>query len=140
MVPKACGSKDNGRGDCIYPAKTNDDYQKSLIEQNNMLQAIMENMRMEIWKENGTYRESIKDVNAVVYTNHTWMKKYGTFPFNYDSESENKFLFVKPGETLENEWYIDKNGEFKPGIITKKPKLLEKDNVIKQQDRLSIYR
>lgn len=96
------------------------DSQKSLIEQNDKLQTIMENMRVKLWKENGTYRASIKDVNPHIYINHTWMKKYGSFLFNYDSERESRFLYVKPGEVLENEWRINKLGEFRPGIIEKK--------------------
>ena len=96
------------------------DRQKSLIKQNDSLQVIMENMRMGIWKENGSYRDSIEDIIPKVYVNHTWLKKFGTPLFAFDTQRERGFLFVKHGEALEYEWCIDRHGRFAPGIISKK--------------------
>ncbi len=95
------------------------DWRESLIEQNSSLQSVLENMRTAIWNETGTYRNSMDDVNPQVYVNHTWLKKFGSPLFDFDSASENKLIYVKHGEIMENEWHIDADGIFKPGIIQK---------------------
>lgn len=95
----------------------------SLVEQTKKIQSIMEFMRKEIWIETGTYRESIEDINPSIYVNHTWLKKYGTPLFDYDSEGENQLLFSKNNGLVENEYFIDENGIFRPGIIPKKQKV-----------------
>lgn len=95
----------------------------SLIEQTKKIQIIMEDMRRKMWKELGTYRDKIEDINPDIYVNHTWLKKFGTPLFNFDSESENKLLYTKKDELVENEYCIDENGIFKPGIIKKKSKV-----------------
>ena len=95
----------------------------SLIEQNNIVQKTMEDMRRNLWKEIGTYRDKIEDVNPDIYVNHTWLKKFGTPLFSFDTEAENKLLFTKKGEPVENEYYIDENGVFRPGIVLKKSKV-----------------
>lgn len=74
-------------------------------------------------ERNGTYREEASDVNPHAYVNHTWLKKFGSFLFSFDAEFENKYLFAKPGETIENEWRIDESGAFGPGTIPKKPRI-----------------
>lgn len=77
-------------------------------------------MRTEIRKENGSYKNSIDEVDPHVYVNHTWLKKYSTPLIKTDSERENNVLYLRPGETLDNEWHITKDGIFEPGIISKK--------------------
>ena len=123
-VPGLCSREKDLYSKCIAkigkPIRI--DRQKSLIKQNDNLQTIMENMRMGLWKENGTYRDSIEDVNANVYVNHTWLKKFGTPLFTFDTQKERGFLFVKRGEVLEYEWCIDRHGRFAPGIISKSNK------------------
>lgn len=120
-VPELCSKEKELYSKCIAkigkPIRI--DRQKSLIEQNERLQTIMENMRMDLWKENGTYRECIGDIDASVYVNHTWLKKFGTPLFTFDTQREKNILFVKRGEALDYEWHIDRNGRFKPGIIGK---------------------
>ena len=123
-VPGLCSREKDLYSKCIAkigkPIRI--DRQKSLIKQNDNLQTIMENMRMGLWKENGTYRDSIEDVNANVYVNHTWLKKFGTPLFTFDTQKERGFLFVKRGEVLEYEWCLDRSGRFAPGIISKSNK------------------
>jgi len=123
-VPGLCSREKDLYSKCIAkigkPIRI--DRQKSLIKQNDNLQTIMENMRKGLWKENGTYRDSIEDVNANVYVNHTWLKKFGTPLFTFDIQKERGFLFVKRGEVLEYEWFIDRHGRFAPGIISKSNK------------------
>ena len=120
-VPELCSKEKELYSKCIArigkPIRI--DRQKSLIEQNERLQTIMENMRMDLWKENGTYRECIGDIDASVYVNHTWLKKFGTPLFTFDTQREKSILFVKRGDALDYEWHIDRNGRFKPGIIGK---------------------
>ena len=120
-VPELCSKEKELYSKCIArigkPIRI--DRQKSLIEQNERLQTIMENMRMDLWKENGTYRECIGDIDASVYVNHTWLKKFGTPLFTFDTQREKSILFVKRGDALDYEWHIDRNGRFKPGIISK---------------------
>ena len=120
-VPELCSKEKELYSKCIArigkPIRI--DRQKSLIEQNERLQTIMENMRMDLWKENGTYRECIGDIDASVYVNHTWLKKLGTPLFTFDTQREKSILFVKRGDALDYEWHIDRNGRFKPGIISK---------------------
>ena len=99
------------------------DSTKSLIEQTVFVQTTMENMRKELWRELGTYRERKEDVNPEIYVNHTWLKKFGTPLFSYDSELEMQMLFSKDGTPVENEYCIDENGDFKPGIVLKKSKV-----------------
>ena len=120
-VPVLCKKEKELYSKCVvrFGEPMRIDYRESLIEQNNKLQETMENMRNEIRINEGTYRNKAEDINPQVYVNHTWLKKFGSPLFEFDSERENKLIYVKPGEMPENEWHIDTKGEFKPGIIKK---------------------
>ena len=120
-VPELCSKENELYSKCVVKLgePISVDLDRSLIEQNDNLQAVLKNMRTEIRKKYGVYREDIDDVDPHVYVNHTWLKKYGSPLFDFDSEKEEQFIYLKPGETLENEWHFDKDGIFKPGIIAK---------------------
>ena len=95
------------------------DESQSLIEQTQLIQSTMENMRRQLWSDLKIYRESLDDIDPQLYVNHTWLKKFGTPLFTFDSESENKLLRSNDGTIPENEYFIDSDGIFKPGIIKK---------------------
>lgn len=86
------------------------------------LQKNMENMRRKIWTDNGVIRNNLYDIDINNYLNHTYLKKYGVFGFKYDSESEAKFLRSGNGEPTENEFFMNEDNQFIPGITLKKSK------------------
>ena len=92
----------------------------SLIEQNERIQRIMEKMRKNIWYENSIKRDTIDDINPIRYINHTWLKEYDGLADGFDAEIEDKVLYSKDGLPVENEYYLDKYGNFVPGTIPKK--------------------
>lgn len=96
------------------------DESKSLIEQTMMVQNEMVRMRKELWRELGTDRNCIEDVNPYIYINHTWLKKYGSLEIGVDSEREQKVLLSLDGKPVENEYYYDENGNFAPGFVPQK--------------------
>lgn len=93
--------------------------EESLIEQTNHIQTVLEEMRLDLWKDLNILKTSIKDVDQQLYLNHTYLKKFGAFGFNYDSANEEKFLFSKNNERIENEFYLNERNEFVPGITQK---------------------
>ncbi len=86
------------------------------------VEEVMIRMRRELWEELGLLKDGKKVVEPEVYVNHTWLKKFGAMAFEYDSESEEKYLYFRPGEPRENEYHIDENGLFVPGITKKEEK------------------
>lgn len=72
----------------------------------------MESMRKELWTELGIVKDKIEDVDKQIYLNHLYLKKFKAFGWKYDSEQESKFLLNK-----ENEYCINSNGDFVPGIL-----------------------
>lgn len=95
-------------------------YEDSLEIQALKIQREMSRIRQEIWKNNGINRDSIDKIDPKLYVNHTYLKKFKAFGFQYDSEKESKFLYFPSGESVENEYHIDENGNFVPGITLKK--------------------
>ena len=79
----------------------------------------MTNMRKSVWADYGINRSSIECVDPIMYVNHTYAKKFKAIGFTFNSEMEEKYLLF---DTIlkENEYTIDENGEFKPGITKKK--------------------
>ncbi len=96
--------------------------EKSLIEQTKLIQTTLEQQRLAIWKDFHMERTSLEDVNPEIYCNHTWLKKFGAFGFTYDSLSEAKYLYSKDGKPVENEFRLEEDGSFVPGIIEKEEK------------------
>lgn len=94
----------------------------SQIKKTIEIEQIMANMRRNIWKQLGIKRNSLDDINKEVYLNHTYLKKFDALGFTYDSEHEFQFMLnAKNG--VENEYCLDENGNFVPGITPKKKTL-----------------
>lgn len=92
----------------------------SLIEQTQKLQTVMEQNRQDIWKSIGINRKNLGDVDKDIYLNHTYLKKFGAFGFEYDSLSEQQHLYFPKNIQVENEFCLNENNEFAPGITDKK--------------------
>lgn len=91
---------------------------RSLVPQVSFLQKAMESMRRSLWEEQVIKRENIEDVDQLRYLNHTYLKKFGAVGFTYDSSYEQQFI-LKEGDHAENEYKIDENGNFVPGVTSK---------------------
>lgn len=85
---------------------------KNIFGQTYKQQIIMENMRRKLWDELGIRKDSFENINKELYLNHLYLKKFKATGFKYNSELETQFLLNK-----ENEYVINQNGEFVPGIL-----------------------
>lgn len=83
------------------------------------IQAVMENMRRELWSQLGIKKESLDDINKDVYLNHTFLKKFRALGFVYDSKYEFQFLLNADKGLTTNEYCLNQNGELVPGITAK---------------------
>ncbi len=92
----------------------------NLIIQTDNIQKALEESRLELWKQLGIVKTSLKDINKEIYLNHTYLKKFGAFGYNYDSEYESRFLFSKDKTKVENEYCLDEYGNLVPGITKKR--------------------
>ena len=123
-VPTLCDKEKELYSKCIIkfgkPVKI--DINQDLGIQMLNIENIMANMRRELWECLGMLKNNKKDVDPLRYVNHTWLKKFDALAFTYDSESEFKYLYFKPGYARENEYHIDENGLFVPGITKKEDK------------------
>lgn len=113
-VPQICKKEKELYSKCIvsFGKAIQTTADKNIFEQTAAIQKKLESMRVELWKELGIKKESINDIDREVYLNHLYLKKFKAFGFKYDSELETNFLLNK-----ENEYYIDSNGNFVPGIL-----------------------
>lgn len=93
--------------------------ERGLGQETARLQSEMERMRCEGWSELGIDRSSLRNIDIEVYLNHTYLKKFGGFGFTYDSESEARHLYSEDGYPVENEFTLDQNGLFVPGVTSK---------------------
>lgn len=121
-VPEICSKENELYTKCIvaFGKPITVGVEDNLVEKTTEVQELLKNMRQEIWKKIGYKANSLEDVNIEVYLNHTYLKKYGAFGFTYDSEKEVQFLFSKDGKPIENEYFLDNNGNFVPGVTKKK--------------------
>ena len=99
------------------------DYDIDLIIQTSKLRENMMDIRNQIWRDYNIRRSKISDVDPTIYLNHTYLKKFKAFGFTYDSEKEQEFLLFLDNESKENEYTIDTDGNFKPGITEKNSEL-----------------
>ena len=88
---------------------------KSIFEQTDRLQEKMVSMRKEIWKRENINKTDLSEEEIKRYLNHTYLKKFKALGFKYDSKIESNFL-LKKGQTVENEYCLDADGNFVPGI------------------------
>lgn len=113
-VPKECRKERDLYKKCvvqfgraIYP-----DIRESVFEQTQKVMRSMISMRENMWKEFGISRKKISEIDKGVYLNHLYLKKFKSFGFKYNSQWESQFLLDK-----ENEYCMNENGEFVPGIL-----------------------
>lgn len=99
-------------------------YEEDLITQTNKIKAEMEQMRKNIWKTYNIRRTAISEIDPNEYINHTYLKKFKALGFTYDSKKEQEFLLFLANELKENEYTIDANGEFVPGITEKDSRII----------------
>ncbi len=123
-VPGICSREEDLYTKCVirFGTPVPVDPSGSIIEQTEMLQTVMEESRRKLRSDLGIARDSIDEIDPEVYVNHTWLKKFGMTVFTYDSETESKTLRTDDGVVPDNEFFIDGEGNFRPGIIPKKPK------------------
>lgn len=93
------------------------DETKDLFKQTLMIQKIMEQMRMDIWKENNVVRYKLSDINPELYINHTGLKIFGG-PAKFDYEREKSCLLSLDSNPVEFMYTLDDNGVFVPGELT----------------------
>lgn len=91
----------------------------NIISKTKEVQEIMENMRRDLWKKIGINRKSLEDINKNVYLNHTYLKKFGAFGFEFNSEHEFQYLLSHKNNLIDNEYCLNQNGDFVPGITKK---------------------
>lgn len=95
-------------------------YDDDLIMKTKQVQTELGEMRRDLWKKLGIKKENITDVNEEVYLNHTYLKKFDAFGFEYDSDHEFQYLLKNKKGEYENEYTLNEKGEFVPGITHKK--------------------
>ena len=98
------------------------DPQEELISQISKIESIMIDMRKQIWDFLNINKESLATINQEEYLNHTYLKKFAAFGFTYDSLYESQFLLSLDGRPVENEYHLDLNHEFVPGVTLKRKK------------------
>ncbi len=92
----------------------------NIIEKTKQVQLTLEEMRKDLWKKLGINKNSLDDVNKDIYLNHTYNKKFNAFGFTYDSEYESKYLAKDKNGNIENEYTLNDEGEFVPGVTHKR--------------------
>lgn len=98
-------------------------YTDTLSSQSQNIRETMTTIREEIWAHYGITRKTIEDIDPILYVNHTYAKKFKALGFTYDSLQEQKNLLFLKGESCENEYTINENGEFVPGVTEKNSRL-----------------
>lgn len=97
----------------------NDDF----IKQTTSVKQEMVKTRKGIWSDYNINKNIISEINPDLYVNHTYSKKFNAFGFMYDSKKEQEYLLFLDGDPVENEYFINPEGEFVPGITERKTKL-----------------
>ena len=92
----------------------------NIIEKTKLLQSTLEEMRLNLWKKLGINKNSLNDINKEIYLNHTYNKKFDAVGFEYDSEYESQYLAKDKNGNVENEFTLNENGEFVPGVTHKR--------------------
>ena len=95
-------------------------YCDSLLEKTEQIRNEMIEMRKDILSSCGIQKDSMQDIDPSLYVNHTYLKKFKAFGFTYDSLKEQEYLLFLDGEAKENEYCLDENNRFVPGITEKK--------------------
>ena len=94
----------------------------SMIDQTVVIQKALTTIRLNTWHELGIDKTHLGDRDIEVYLNHTYYKKFGAFAFEYDSAYEAQFLYSSDSMPAENEYHLDSQGRFVPGVTLKRKK------------------
>lgn len=94
----------------------------SMIDQTILIQKALTAIRLNTWQELGIDKTHLSDRDIEVYLNHTYYKKFGAFAFEYDSAYEAQFLYSNDGIPVDNEYHLDSQGRFVPGVTLKREK------------------
>ena len=92
----------------------------NMFEKTKEIQTVLENMRLDLWKKLNIKKTSLNDIDKDVYLNHTYLKKFDALGFEFDSEHEFQYLLKDKNGQYENEFCLDENGNFVPGITHKR--------------------
>ena len=92
----------------------------NMFQKTKEIQNTLENMKLELWKKLSINKNSIDDINKEIYLNHTYIKKFKALGFEFDSDHEFQYLIKNENGEYENEYHLDENGNFVPGITHKK--------------------
>lgn len=119
-LPKFCTKEKDIYSKCIvkFDKPIYIDRAENMINQTNVIQNSLEVSRKNLWEIQGIKRASINDIDQEIYLNHTYLKKFGGAG-EYDTEREMKYLLVKDKISGENEYHLDQEGNFVPGILSK---------------------
>lgn len=123
-VPNLCSKEKELYPKCIvwFGKPVSIDINQDFSIQMLHIENIMASMRRTLWEKMGILKGGKKIVDPSVYVNHTWLKKFDALAFEYDSESEFKYLYFRQYQAKENEYRINENGLFVPGITKKEDK------------------
>ena len=83
------------------------------------LMTVLKSERASILARYGNVRSELNDVNAKIYLNHTYLKKYGIRGFSLNTSREKAILYKMLKLQLDNEYTCDAYGRLIPGVITK---------------------
>ena len=94
-------------------------YNDILSSKSSDIRKYMTSMRKKIWSDYMIDRNSIENIDQMTYINHTYVKKFKSFGFEYNSRKEQEYLLFLDGEPKENEYTIDDKEKLVPGITEK---------------------
>lgn len=100
----------------------NINHHEGLITQTAEIESIMVQMRRQNWSSLNISKENLATIDQEEYLNHTYLKKFAAFGFNYDSLYESQFLLSLDDKPVENEYHLNSNNEFVPGVTLKRKK------------------
>ena len=92
----------------------------NMFQKTKEIQQTLETMRLELWKKLGINKNSIDEINKEIYLNHTYLKKFEALGFEFDAEHEFQYLMKNENGQYENEYHLDDDGNFVPGITHKR--------------------
>ena len=84
-----------------------------------MIEEQMSAMKAHLKKENNCFYQSLGDVDADIYVNHTYYKK-NTPLFKFDSDYEAQFLRKVNGIEQDNEFVKNESGLLVPKRVLKR--------------------
>lgn len=113
-VPRACKKEKELYSKCVvqFGKPIYVTVEENIFTQVSLIQNVMESMRRVLWSEFGIVRNGLDSIDKEIYLNHLYLKKFKAIGFKYNSENESRYLLDK-----ENEYYINHEGKFVPGIL-----------------------